>query len=83
MAEDVKKFVVEVDAETYSVIAEYCDQTNEKDYQVVNFLMNQSLDDFVKRYNNLKQGYVEMGKLNLEISNAFTVSENEAFSYVE
>lgn len=83
MAEDVKKFVVEVDAETYSVIAEYCEQANTEDHQVVNFLMNQSLDDFVKGYNNLKQGYVEMGKLNLEISNAFTVSENEAFSYVE
>lgn len=83
MAEDVKKFVVEVDAETYSVIAEYCEQANTEDHQVVNFLMNRSLDDFVKGYNNLKQGYVEMGKLNLEISNAFTVSENEAFSYVE
>lgn len=83
MSEDVKKFIVEIDTEAYSVLKEFCDQANEEDYKVVNFLMNRSMEDFISSYNNLKQGYMEMGKINLEISNAFSVSENEAFSYIE
>lgn len=80
MAEDSKKVVVEIDETTYSLIEEYSEYMNEEENKVVNYLMKQTLNDFVDKYTNLKKGYVEMGNLNLEISKAFTVSENEALN---
>lgn len=83
MSDQAKKFVVEVDVDTYSVIEEFCEQMNEEDQSVVEYLLNQSLSDFVTTYNNLKQGYMDYGHMNLEISDAFTATENEAYSHIE
>lgn len=83
MAEENKKIVVEIDSDTYSMIEEFCDQMNQDGSHILNHLIDQSLKEFVTNYKNLKQGYVEMGNINLEISDAFTVSENEAFDHIE
>lgn len=83
MAEETKKIVVEIDSDTYSMIEEFCEQMNQDDNSILNQLIDQSLKEFVTNYKNLKQGYVEMGTINLEISDAFTVSENEAFDHIE
>lgn len=83
MSQEKKKFVVEIDAETYSVIEDICEQIDEKDQTLINSLFKQSLKDFVTGYEELKEGYVEFGSMNLEISNAFTMTENEAYSHIE
>ncbi len=83
MAEDSKKLVIEIDQSTYSVIEEFSEYMNEKEEKVIDYLLKQTLDEFVDNYTNLKNGYVEMGKLNLEISRAFTVSENEALDHID
>ncbi len=83
MSQEKKKFVVEIDAETYSVIEDICEQIDEKDQNLINSLLKQSLKDFVTGYEELKEGYVEFGSMNLEISNAFTMTENEAYSHIE
>lgn len=84
MTKDCKKMTVEVtmNKETYSAIVEYSNYMNYDEENVVSDLINLSLKDFQKKYNNLKNGYVEMGNLNLEISKAFTASENEAYGHV-
>ena len=83
MSQEKKKFVVEIDAETYAVIENICEQIDEKDQTLINSLFKQSLKDFVTGYEELKEGYVEFGSMNLEISNAFTMTENEAYSHIE
>ncbi len=83
MAEDCKKMVVEIDQMTYSVIKEISNDINEEEHKIFDFLLKRTLNDFVDNYNKLKNGYVEMGNLNLEISRAFTVSENEAFDHID
>lgn len=83
MAEESKKLVVEIDAQTYSLIEEYSRYMNQENKKVVNYLLNQSLKEFVTNYQNLKKGYVDMASINLEISDAFTVSENEAFNRID
>lgn len=83
MSQEKKKFIVEIDAETYAVIENICEQIDEKDQNLINSLLKQSLKDFVTGYEELKEGYVEFGSMNLEISNAFTMTENEAYSHIE
>lgn len=83
MSDETKKMVVEIDEETYSVLEEFCENINEEKHTVLDYLLKRALTEFVDNYTNLKNGYVEMGNLNLEISRAFTVSENEAYDHVE
>ena len=82
MAEESKKLVVEIDAQTYSLIEEYSRYMNQENKKVVNYLLNRSLQEFVDNYQDLKRGYIEMANINLEISDAFTVSENEVFNHI-
>lgn len=83
MSDEARKFVVEIDAETYSVLEEFCEQIDEQDQRVMNYLLDQTLNEFVETYTNLKEGYVEYGHMNLEISHAFTETENEAYGHIE
>lgn len=83
MADESKKIVLEIDGETYSMIEEFCDHMNQDGEVILNRLIDESLKDFVSNYEDLKNGYVEMGNINLEISDAFTVSENEALDHIE
>lgn len=82
MANKHKKIVLEIDTDTYSMIEEFCDHMNQDGEKILNHLVDESLKEFVVNYENLKQGYVEMGNINLEISDAFSVSENEALSHI-
>lgn len=84
MAKDCKTMTVEVKMteKIYSAIEEYSNYMNYDEESVMSDLINLTLKDFEKNYKNLKDGYVEMGSLNLEISNAFTVSENEAYGHI-
>ena len=84
MAKDCKTLTVEVkmNKEIYSAIEEYSNHMNSDDKSIVSELINLALKDFERKYKNLKDGYVEMGNLNLEISDAFTVSENEAYGHI-
>lgn len=83
MSGERKKVVVEVDAKTYSAIEEYSDYTNQKEEVVINQLFKHTLEKFSINYKNLKEGYIEMANINLEISDAFTISEDEASSYIK
>jgi len=78
MAEESKEIVVKIDKQTYSVIEEFSEHTTQDKDEIINYFLDRSLEEFVTNYKNLKQGYVDMGNINLEISDAFTVSENEA-----
>ena len=83
MSFDKKELTVKIDYKMYSVLEEYCEYAGVTEEKLVDYLLSNSLNDFSSKYNNLKKGYVEMGKINLEISNAFTASEDEALSYIE
>lgn len=83
MADERKKIVLEIDAETYSMIEEFCVPMNQDGEEILNRLVDESLKEFVSNYEQLKNGYVEMGNINLEISDAFTVSENEALDHID
>lgn len=83
MSEETKEVTVEIDTRLYSAVEEYCNYTGASEESFVNYLLSHALNEFSSDYNNLKQGYVENGNINLEISDAFSVSENEAFSRFE
>jgi hypothetical protein len=83
MAKESKEIVLEIDADTYSMIEEFCDHMNQDGKAILNRLVDESLKEFASNYENLKNGYVEMGNINLEISDAFTVSENEALDHIK
>lgn len=83
MSEESKKFNVEIDASSYEVIKEVSRDYNYEDQEIVNYIVKNSLKEYIRIYNEMKNGYMEMGKINLEISNAFAVSENEALNYID
>lgn len=83
MYEENKKFELEIDGSTYSVIKEISEQYNFEQEEVLDYVMERALEDFVLAYHEMKNGYLEMAKINLEISNEFAVSEHEALAYIE
>lgn len=83
MSEEKKEVTVEIETSLYSVVEEFCENTGISEENVLNYLVDHSLNEFSSNYYNLKKGYIEMGKINLEISAEFTESENEAFSHIE
>lgn len=83
MYEENKKFELEIDGSTYSVIKEISEQYNFEQEEVLDYVMERGLEDFVLAYHEMKNGYLEMAKINLEISNEFAVSEHEALGYIE
>lgn len=83
MSEESKKFCVEIDASSYEVIKEVSEEYNYEDQEIVNYIMKNSLKEYIRVYNEMKTGYMEMASINLEISNEFAVSENEALKYID
>ena len=83
MSEESKNFNIEINADAYSVIKEVSEQYDYEDHEVVNYIMEQALKEYVRVYHEMKNGYMEMATLNLEISNEFAVSENEALNYID
>lgn len=83
MSDERNEITVDVNTNAYALLEEYCANTGQDSQKIVNYLFAKSLDEFAVGYKNLKEGYVEMGQLNLEISNAFSVSENEALNHVD
>ena len=83
MSDEVKKFEVEIDAVSYEAIKAFSEEYNYDDDVIVNYIMENSLKKYVRKYEEMKNGYMEMSKLNLEISNDFAVSEHEALHYID
>ncbi|MDN6161956.1 MAG: hypothetical protein L0I79_04190 [Atopostipes sp.] len=75
-----KKVLLEVDEDCYSIVEEYSHYMNKSEKNVLNQLLDYSLKEHMSKYIDLKEGYQEMGKINLEISRAFIIPENEAFN---
>lgn len=82
MSEISRKISLNVDEDCYSLIEEYSSYVNESERKILSRLLNYSLKEYAHKYINLKQGYQEMAKTNLEISKAFRLSENEAFNRI-
>lgn len=80
MSDNSRKITLKVDAEHYSLIKEYSEYTNKSEQYILNRLLNHSLKGYAKQYADLKKGYQKMAEINLEISKAFTDSDNEAFN---
>lgn len=83
MSDDRRKFMLKVDAEHYSLLKEYSEYTNKSEQHILNRLVNHSLNEYAQMYRDLKKGYLKMGEINLEISKAFTESENEVFDRMD
>lgn len=83
MSEEIKKFNVEIDEVSFEVIKEVSEEYNYETKDIVDYIMKNALEEFVRVYNDMKNGYMEMATLNLEISNEFAVSENEALDYID
>lgn len=83
MSEDRRKVVLEVNKECYSLVEEYSEYVNESERNVLNRLLNYTLEEYADKYKKLKKGYKKMGQINLEISQAFTASENEVFNRID
>lgn len=83
MSNESKNFNIEINADAYLVIKEVSNQYNYEDQDVVNYVMKNAFEEFTRVYEEMKNGYIEMAKLNLEISKEFAVSENEALNYID
>lgn len=83
MSNESKNFNIEINADAYLVIKEVSHQYNYEDQDVVNYVMKNAFEEFTRVYEEMKNGYIEMAKLNLEISKEFAVSENEALNYID
>lgn len=83
MSNESKNFNIEINADAYLVIKEVSNQYNYEDQDVVNCVMKNAFEEFTRVYEEMKNGYIEMAKLNLEISKEFAVSENEALNYID
>lgn len=83
MSEKNRKVILEVDEDFYTIVEEYSSYMNKSEKNVLNQLLDYSLKEYARKYTNLKKGYQKMGKMNLEISKAFAVSENEAFNRID
>lgn len=83
MSDKKKKFMLKVDDEHYSLLKEYSEYTNQSEQHILNRLVDHSLREYAQMYRDLKKGYLKMGEINLEISQAFTDSENEAFNRMD
>ena len=83
MSFEKKEVNLKVNKELYKVIEEYSAYSGDNEEKVIDFIVNRSLEKFKVDYEKLKKGYVEMGNINLEISNAFKASENEALERIE
>lgn len=83
MSEEMKKYEITVNDEAYSVIKHISEEYNITEHEIVDYIMRGALEEYVRGYEAMKNGYKEMGKLNLEISNAFAVSEHEALHYID
>ena len=80
MSDKSREVTLKVDAEYYSLVKEYSEYTNKSEEYILNRLINHSLKGYAKKYGDLKNGYQKMAEINLEISKAFTESDNEAFN---
>lgn len=83
MSFEKKEVNLKVNKELYKAIEEYSAYSGDNEEKVIDFIVNRSLEKFKVDYEKLKKGYVEMGNINLEISNAFKASENEALEHIE
>ena len=83
MSEEIKKFNVEIDATTYEIINEVSEEYDYTDKEIVDYIMKNALEEYARVYHEMEKGYMEMAKINLEISHEFAVSENEALSYID
>ena len=83
MSLEKKEVTVKLDKELYKAVEEYCAYSGDNGEKVLQFIVDRSLEKFNVDYEKLKKGYVEMGNINLEISNAFKVSEQEALDHIE
>ena len=83
MSEGKKEITVEIDTSLYSVVEEYSASAGVSEKNVVNYLLSNSLDEFSSDYYQLKKGYIERAKSNLEIRNTFIASENKALIYIQ
>ena len=68
MSNESKNFNIEINADAYLVIKEVSNQYNYEDQDVVNYVMKNAFEEFTRVYEEMKNGYIEMAKLNLEIS---------------
>lgn len=83
MHESSRKVTLRVDEDCYSLVEEYSDYINDTGKNVLSRVLNDTLRDYASKYKDLKQGYQEMAKMNLEISRAFRDSENEAYNRID
>lgn len=83
MSDKGRKITLKVDDEHYSLIKEYSEYTNKSKEYILNQLVNHSLREYARKYADLKKGYLKMGEINLEISKAFSESENEVFNQID
>lgn len=83
MSFEKKEVTLKLDKELYKAVEEYCAYSGDDEEKVIHFIVNRSLKKFNIEYEKLKKGYVEMGNINLEISSAFKVSEQEALDHIE
>lgn len=83
MSEGGRKIELEIEEKCYLLVEEYSDYMDESEKNVLSRLINDSIKKYAEKYIELKKGYQEMAKINLEISHAFTESENEAFNRID
>lgn len=83
MSFEQKEITIKIDSVIYSALEEYSSYAGVTEEQVMNYIVRTSLSEFQTTYEKLKQGYIEMGNINLEISEAFNALDNEAYSLIK
>lgn len=72
-----KEITLEIDKETYTAFKEYCKESQFDQNEIVEHLMDHFVSDSKSVADQMREGYAEMARLNLEISSEFSDCENE------
>jgi len=80
--ENSRMMIVELEADIYADIEEYCAQSNLSEREFVNELFRSLLKDNLKMLDTMRKGYTEMASINLEICTEFDGCETEVTSLI-
>lgn len=77
-----KELTVTIDSETYEMFEEYCEESRFDRSEILEHLIDHFIQESRPMMEQMRDGYAEMGKLNLEITSEFTSVENEVSHYL-
>lgn len=77
---ETKEVTIELTQSTFEKFKEYCRDTSSEKSEIMEDLIRYFLDECNSTLVSMREGYKEMGKINLEICSDFKPCEDEVHS---